>query len=353
MKIIDVGKKSKVSKQAEVNGKIATKQQAKAAVSYPSYQTKKHIIALAEDGVEGYYRFSESFTDSEVDKLLAYDPNKIYLVQDPETKEDVIYFIVDNGKLMLTPKSKGTVQTCVYSAIDNYLSSILGVKLSNSDRTWFSYNPLVSDFGVTPGDSLHVAAGLVAPYGLGVSHVWYPKGHSVPEPLHFWMDTLGVNPPSLATRDVSNSEYANMLPDDLKPTAYDYHFEFVDRLPREPMVFLGSSSSINGAGGGHASYRAPRDGAIGIWDMSFSLDYLGSIGYNIPLPSFEYKVAYVPSLWQSEINGKTITNIAKTVTVYQGKYQGAYSFQGSPPYTQNKDGVFVPAEEGHYPQYYY
>jgi len=241
-----------------------------------------------------------------------------------------IVFYVDETALRYRQVTRSYCQSCVYDATDTLVQSKLGMKLSFADKEWFRSHPQVTQNGACSGDVPGIVQGLLAPYGIGIDRIWMPKGVALAEPMYIWQGALGVNPASLVHRDVSNSEYAAMLPEDLQQEVSQYRFEFVASPPATQMLICRASLGVTAAtqhssttAFGHAEYRSPRDNGSTGWEIALSVDRLENIRYNTVLPSFDYEPRVEFSLLDTVVrDGETFRDLLKDKP-FSGTISGA------------------------------
>lgn len=294
----------------------------------------------------------------ELRHLSTYELAQAKNIFDYVTKPDgSIQFVISKEQAAYT-YTIPSVQTCAYTAANEYLQSLLGVKLHADDRDWFCMHPLTEQFGLPLQHTLDVIHQLVEPYGIGLSRVYIPKGSNVNENYFKWKNYLGVNPLALNSSLVSNVDYAvttsggNKELEDLLLIDADkkYRFEYVDYPVGAFIGFFDLRNGGNGkvvtsfaGGGGHSSYVSPRGNANG-WKLAIQLDKLDNFSYgaevNIPEP--ESKKAKVLSF--ANCIGKDGKSTLAAIT---NKF-GAYNIGNLPtaPTVGNKVGAIKKNQPG-------
>lgn len=229
-----------------------------------------------------------------------------------------LFIKIPAAEAKLVTAGASSVQKCVYNAADSFMEHILGRKMSFDDEAWFSGHPMVQSAGVPTYYIPTVVAGLVYPYDIMIDHIWVRKNTSLAQELMKWMDILGVNPMARQDFSTSNEEFFSMFPEDVrKELAEQYRFEFVDSLPKRPLIIgygmIPSSSSVVTSAAqssvdamGHAEYCPPRKRPGNNWHIAISLAYSSQVQYELPEEMRDYEPTYRVDLRQSHINGKPI-----------------------------------------------
>lgn len=183
---------------------------------------------------------------------------------------------------------------CTYDATKNYLESILGIKLSEEDREFFSQHPLVQTDGVPFPDTLRVVQELVEPYGVFISRVQIAQGYSVRGDIRQWRRVLGINPMALGDRMTSNAEFEERTGG--KVSTEDFRFEFTNEplFPSVSCGVIGATQGVTGSTGGHAVFVPPRRRANGSL-LAFQLSRGAETVWHIP-PIFEEIPAPTPKV---------------------------------------------------------
>jgi hypothetical protein len=174
-----------------------------------------------------------------------------------------IFLSKENAKYTKGHKS---VQCCAFDATNEYMSSVLGCRLSHDDRNWFVYHPDVTSEGLPMGHTFGIINELVRPYGIGISKIYMRKRSTLSADAREWMEVLGVNPKSVVDRDCSNEEYLDLISannpnvkEAMRSTIDDFRFEFVDKIPMGSYIIFRSWNDTGvSPGGGHAMYVGPR-----------------------------------------------------------------------------------------------
>jgi hypothetical protein len=169
---------------------------------------------------------------------------------------------------------KKTPLMCLYDAIADYCQSILGVKFTEEDRTFFKNHPATQEDGVPFPDTLRVAQELIAPYGLRVSRVQVQKNYGVKGDILQWRGVLNCNPLALGDRMTSNAEFYEKFkldPTKVPPMLFEYANEALFPSISCGVIYNGQSTGVTGSTGGHAVYLPPRRRASGAL-LSFQID---------------------------------------------------------------------------------
>jgi len=229
-----------------------------------------------------------------------------------------LFIKIPAAEAKLVTAGASSVQKCVYNAADSFMEHILGRKMSFDDEAWFSGHPMVQSAGVPTYYIPTVVAGLVYPYDIMIDHIWVRKNTSLAQELMKWMDILGVNPMARQDFSTSNEEFFSMFPEDVrKELAEQYRFEFVDSLPKRPLIIgygiVPSSSTAVASAAlsstdtmGHAEYCPPRKRPGNNWHIAVSLAYSSQVQYELPEEMRDYEPVYRVDLRQSHINGEPI-----------------------------------------------
>ena len=276
---------------------------------------------------------TDTIITMEYEKLKEAWPDFILFDHPKIANKQVAVFTIskDQTKYKVSTATR-TVQYCCYDATNDFMSKMLGKSLCSSDKDWFRDNPCVTSSGPGIHHMITVLNDLVAPYGIGVSKVYYPKLRSVSEDTKEWVTTLGVNPKAELDRDCSNEEYLEILSggnkeikDSFSSMTKDWNFEFVDSPPHGSYVlFRGGNNSL-----GHTIYSGPRE-KIGDFVMAIQFDFLDKITYHNNPISRDYtkedKVNYVLDFYNC------------TFTDEEGKTKTIDTIVRKPTYTpQNED----------------
>lgn len=170
--------------------------------------------------------------------------------------EDIVVRLPLEAAVFKKPKPL----TCLISAIDSYMNSILGRKLDNSDRDWFDDHALTGKGGVSQPNTLRVAQELIEPYGLRISRVRVAPGVMLTGDLLQWPKVLGINPLAMANQQTSNADFCQQMGLPLEDAERMFRFEFAEGSIR-PAILCGEYG-YNDKGTrvvmGHASYEGPR-----------------------------------------------------------------------------------------------
>lgn len=147
---------------------------------------------------------------------------------------------------------------CLFSSVEGYVQSMLGVKLDWSDKKFFEDHPLTGRSGVSQQNTLRVAQEIIDPYNLRISRLQVRPGTMVTGDLKQWMNVLGVNPFALADRMTPNAKFAETTGLPLDDADRMFRFQFKEGLLR-PCISCGAYATKDGSRAiGHASYEAPR-----------------------------------------------------------------------------------------------
>lgn len=185
--------------------------------------------------------------------------------------ESIVVTVVDKP----AEKHKKKPLMCLYTAVEEYVEKMLGIRFTYEDREFFEQHLLATSDGVPLPDTLRVAQELIDPYGLRISRVRLAPGMPPRGDLAQWRSILGINPIALGDRQTSNAEYQLQVKD-----TTDYAFEH-SATALFPSVACGSTSDVtvvSGSGGGHALYVPPRRRANGAI-LSFQIDRNYAVGW--------------------------------------------------------------------------
>jgi len=268
------------------------------------WEVREHIVkTLLENGIEPY-------------KMVKHGGLETPLWRVDKGGEDY-YTTVSSGTTWTSAATH--VNDCVLKAVDKYLEGMGLGALSKGDARWFKYHPNTTTDGVSRTHILGVVQGLVAPYGLGIDRVFFPKLSGLGEEHKDFAKALGINPGGLASNAISNAEFLESIgqPEgDIADTIYnDYRMEFVDEPPKPCVAMVNSAvmkyqsgtKVANGAkkvnvpkkggtnvggqwsqtsvGQGHADYLGPRDNVSGTWVLAFTI--ARGVRYKAPLAAYE------------------------------------------------------------------
>lgn len=172
----------------------------------------------------------------------------------PTIEDKGVTFVLMPLKAAKFQKSKP--MTCLYSAIDSYMSSLLGRKLDVSDADFFDEHPLTGSLGVSQPNTLRVAHELTGPYGVCVSRVRLWPGTTIAGDLKQWIGVLGMNPLAMLDRQTSNKMFCDKTGLSIADAERQFRFEFSEE-PLRPAISCGTYNE-NKIVVGHASYESPR-----------------------------------------------------------------------------------------------
>ena len=185
--------------------------------------------------------------------------------------------------------SKKKPMACLYTAVEQYCKSILGVSFESEDRTFFDNHPLTQEDGVPFPDTLRVAQELIEPYGLRISRVQVKPNYGVRGDLIKWQRVLGCNPLGMGDRMTSNQQFIERFKLEGKEDPQAYRFEYSETalFPSVGCGTLlgGSDKGITGLTNGHAVYIPPRRRANGAL-LSFQIDRAALVPWKSP-PVFD------------------------------------------------------------------
>lgn len=193
------------------------------------------------------------------------------------------------GLITEVTRTKASPMMCLFTAVEDYCSHILGVKFTEDDRTFFKNHPATQSDGVPFPDTLRVAQELIQPYGLRISRVQLAPNYGVKGDILQWRKVLGINPLAMGDRLTSNAMWREKSPKDTQ----DYRFEHVKEALYPSVscgvIYGGESSGVTGSTGGHAVYLPPRRRATGAL-LSFQIDRAPLVPWKV-LPVFPDPVA--------------------------------------------------------------
>lgn len=217
--------------------------------------------------------YSTKFWKDEMENAMQKVSYEVQLINGVQTP---IFIIKPEHAAWKKDSSKNPLM-CAFDATTKYLESIMGVKLSaQDDAAWYKAHPLITSNGLPQQNTITVLNDLVKPYGFGVKKVFCRKGTSAFEETIKWQKVLGINPIALDTRNQSNQEFLESLPEEARSmfNDSDWAFEYVDELPSIPLVVMnGASGTTTWATGlGHASYSSPRAYKGNGWHIALTYD---------------------------------------------------------------------------------
>lgn len=165
---------------------------------------------------------------------------------------------------------------CVYTATDDYLEKVLGVRLSQEDREFFENHPLTNPEGTPFQDTLRVVQELIDPYGLRISRVQVRPGTFLRGDITQWRGILGCNPLGYADRTTSNDDFLKKLGDNAAMEDISkYRFNHTHEMLYPSISCDASEMTANGVNAwsnGHAQYVPPRRKKIYGAILSFQID---------------------------------------------------------------------------------
>jgi len=259
--------KSYVDGGQDMNYQPTTSSSSSKSTPSTSYNTKVYFKVYG-----GNILYPTYFNKDEMDKAMAKISYESETVDGQLSK---VFTIKPEHTAWKKDTSKNPLM-CAYDATSKFLDSILGVKIDSDDASWYKSHPLITTNGLPQEHTITVLNDLVSIYGIGIKKVYCRKGTSAfPETLK-WQQVLGINPTAQMTRDASNEEFLSSLPEEAREflNASSWDFEYVDELPKVPLVIMngGSGSTTWAAGLGHASYSSPRGYKGNGWYIALSYD---------------------------------------------------------------------------------
>lgn len=231
-------------------------------------------------------------------------------------------------------------QMCSFNATKEYLRSLFGITLSNSDEKWYENNALCEKEGLPLPYACTVLNDLVEPYGIGISRVRIHAGLSTHADAPDWMACLGINPMAKTDSTFSNAKFIDLMvqseidgaiaagkpltADEIKAMQQqlwkhaneNYRFEFHENPLRGCVLLyaMGSKGTGNRAvnyasGHGHSEYFSPRCETPDRWKASIQFARKENITYKAvppvsPPPKIEKRL--IP--WECKIFGERMGN---------------------------------------------
>lgn len=234
------------------------------------------------------------------------------------------------------------VACCAYDGTDSYMKHRLGRSLHSSDRQWYQEHPVTVASGLPAQHTLTVLNDLVKPWGVCISKVWLRKG-LIDWPEHAgWKEALGCNGMAVGDNETESHEYVQAMLNSLPETATDeqreayklrleteaagHRFLYTNILPSEAMViFDGGYEAKYAGGGGHASFKGPREHKGNQWWMAVQYDLVENVHYHAEPPSTD-NMDRGEGNWELDIPECKIADGSKVIrsVMYTsgGSYQG-------------------------------
>jgi len=318
----------------------------------PSTQNSWQKLKAWIQVLGGEFRYPiENPSHAEMEKLIAAGLTPLISVEDNLP----CYIFEISPEQARYKTSTKYVQCCAFDAAELYLSSLHAIKLHSSDKDWFKSLEVVISSGLPMQHTLTVLHELVKPYGLGISHIIMRKGSSGFEETKLWKQALGCNPMAASSTTNGNKEYLSMLCPEGSDPEYvksmqeqmkEYKFDYRDDISDYgPCIVFNSTTNqtatVYASGGGHASYRAPRNLSPG-FHMALKMDKLENIHYKKNPEGVDYKIGQPVQIpdWRIciAVDGRSFSSIMFNYSStphksspYSGAYYDDYSSKANPP----------------------
>lgn len=215
---------------------------------------------------------------------------------------------IDEGGEAFIESATVKVDKSAYDATDNYISAVGLGALTAGDYNFYKDHPLVTENGILPEHFLQVIHGLVAPWGLGLTRVWVPRGTELSNNLAVFAEVLGCNFMAVLDKKTTNQEFAKETDRDDGDVNDEYAFMYADK-PNMACIVLYEDGKTN--------FTGPRDKIKDSWTMAVTVGRVDSANNKYSqlekfadLKTFngiERKVKRKLSAWGCKVRGQTIT----------------------------------------------